>query len=109
MVPDVLVRQHGRESRCDGGLLRIGRAALRSEQAHLFLLKTIRGRHCRLLEPVIKGFLGPAEGRPRTERFIRSLLSGRGSSVMYMDVEFQSVILTRDTYPEGLIAPDSAL
>lgn len=31
--------------------------------AHLFLLKTIRGQHCGHLKPVIKGFLGLAEGR----------------------------------------------
>ena len=56
-----------RRGACDGGLFRtsVERAALWSKQPHLFSLKTIRGRHCRQLEPVIKGFLGPAEGRPR--------------------------------------------
>lgn len=56
-MPDVLVRQHGSE---DLFRTSVKQSALCSRQPHLFSLKSIRGRHCRQQEPLIKGCLGPA-------------------------------------------------
>lgn len=61
-MPDVLLIQRGDKGFvtevCSKPLLN----RLQCKYPHLFSFKTIRGRQCRQLGPVIKGFLGPAKG-----------------------------------------------